>query len=301
MKICSACNRELPREQFSKKQWQLKQYRRCKECVAEHREAEIDAAAPNNVAPLPSSVDSETALCWADDEALFKQPPPREDCPICLMTLPIVERAYKSCCGKVICFGCIFAHTMEDHQIVCPFCATPGTSSDKEMIERMKRRVEADDANAIHQLACYYRDGAKGLPQNYNKAIELWLWSGELGNADSYNNIAGAYFNGDGVEKDNTKARYYGELAAMKGNVAARHNLGLVELKAGNVNRALKHYMIAAGDGYDKSVSQIRQFFVNGHATKDDFERALRANKEAKDEVQSDQRDIAAKFYVGRR
>ena len=29
------------------------------------------------------------------------------------------------------------------------------------------------------------------------------------------------------------------------------------------------------------------------HATKDDFEKALRANKEAKDEVKSDQRDAA--------
>ena len=33
---------------------------------------------------------------------------------------------------------------------------------------------------------------------------------------------------------------------------------------------------------------------MNGHATKDDFEKALRAHKDAKDEMKSDQRDAAA-------
>ena len=36
---------------------------------------------------------------------------------------------------------------------------------------------------------------------------------------------------------------------------------------------------------------------MNGHATKADFEKALRAHKEAKDEVKSDQRDKAAAYY----
>ena len=33
---------------------------------------------------------------------------------------------------------------------------------------------------------------------------------------------------------------------------------------------------------------------MNGHAAKDDFEKALRAHKDAKDEMKSDQRDAAA-------
>ena len=39
------------------------------------------------------------------DEELFKQPPPKEDCPICLITLPSFHTGvkYVSCCGKVIC------------------------------------------------------------------------------------------------------------------------------------------------------------------------------------------------------
>ena len=34
--------------------------------------------------------------------------------------------------------------------------------------------------------------------------------------------------------------------------------------------------------------------FTNGHATKDDFEKALRAHKEAKDQMTSEQRKEAA-------
>ena len=39
------------------------------------------------------------------DEALFKEPPPRDDCPICFLPLPLEagESTFKSCCGKIIC------------------------------------------------------------------------------------------------------------------------------------------------------------------------------------------------------
>src|SRR6056300_1172940 len=43
------------------------------------------------------------------DEALFKEHPPREDCPICFLPLPLGERqtAFQSCCGKTLCAGCM--------------------------------------------------------------------------------------------------------------------------------------------------------------------------------------------------
>ena len=38
------------------------------------------------------------------DEALFNEPPPREECPICMLPLPIAmdEQSFKSCCGKTM-------------------------------------------------------------------------------------------------------------------------------------------------------------------------------------------------------
>ena len=67
-----------------------------------------------------------------------------------------------------------------------------------------------------------------------------------------------------------------------------------VERDAGIISRAIKHWMISAGAGDDNSLKNIRVCFMIGHATKDDFEKALRAHKEAKDGTKSDQRDTAA-------
>ena len=54
------------------------------------------------------------------DEKLFKQPPPAEDCPICMLLLPSLHTGskYKSCCGKIICSGCI--HAVEKEMVVWP-------------------------------------------------------------------------------------------------------------------------------------------------------------------------------------
>jgi len=46
------------------------------------------------------------------------------------------------------------------------------------------------------------------------------------------------------VEQDKRKATHYYELAALRGDVTARYNLGLKEEKVGNMDRALKHYML---------------------------------------------------------
>ena len=129
--------------------------------------------------------------------------------------------------------------------------------------------------------------------------MELWLRAGELGYADAYGSIAWPYLNGEGVKKDSKKAKHYLELGVVGGDVEARHNLGAFEGKnEGNTSRALKHLMISAGVGYDESLEAIRNFYVIGHATKDDFDRALRASKQAKDETKSNQRDVAAAAYA---
>ena len=78
----------------------------------------------------------------------------------------------------------------------------------------------------------------------------------------------------------------------MKGDVGARHNLGIDEYEAGNTNRAMKHWMISAGAGLDESVKAIRECFLGGHTTKDDFEKALRSHKEANDEMTSGERRL---------
>ena len=57
---------------------------------------------------------------------------------------------------------------------------------------------------------------------------------------------------------DNKKeAVHYCELAAIGGDAIARHNLGALEGRAGNMDRALKHHMIAAGTGITRSLENV--------------------------------------------
>ena len=214
-----------------------------------------------------------------------------------MLPLPLEDEGqqYKPCCGKIICIGCAYAvRAAGDNRRLCPFCRNPAATSYGEIIESMKERVETGDAVAINELGWYYKRGNYGLRQNHHKAMRLWLRAGELGNARAYCNIGFAYSNGEGVAMDAKKAQYYFELAAMGGDVQARHNLGVLENNADNMDRAVKHWMISAGAGFDESLTAIRDCFLDGHVTKDDFEMALRAHKEAKDEMKSEQREAAA-------
>jgi len=79
--------------------------------------------------------------------------------------------------------------------------------------------------------------------QDYTKALELFHRAAGLGHAGAYNSIAYCYHYGYSVEVDKKKAEHYFELAAMLGNETARHNLGNNEYRAGNIIRALKHYI----------------------------------------------------------
>jgi len=201
---------------------------------------------------------------------------------------------YQECCGKVICSGCMYAHEELTVDQLCPFCRAPAPDTDKELIEGYKKRVELNDAVAIYNMGSFYAHGQYGLPQNMAKALKLWHKAGELGHAKSYHNIGNTYLNSTVVEKDMKKARYYWGLAAIRGDVMARHNLGVSEESSGNMDRALKHFMIAAMGGQSDSLSAVKEMFMDGHATKDDYATALRYHQAYLDEIRSDQRDKAA-------
>jgi len=197
------------------------------------------------------------------DKELFKQPPKEEDRPICFLLIPTLPTGwrYKSCCGKLICSGCIQAPLYDnqgnrvDNQ-KSAFCRIPTATSQEESTERYKKRVEAGDPTAMYNLGCDYRDGRYGLSRDYKKALELWHKAAELGHSEAYACIGYAYDHGRGVEVDKKKATHYYELAAMGGDEISRYNLALDEKTAGNIDRALKHYMISARDGHSNSAYQ---------------------------------------------
>ena len=159
-----------------------------------------------------------------------------------------------------------------------------------------KKRIEVDDAEAIYNMGVCYSKGLHGLPQDRAKALELWHRAAELGHEISYFSIGVAYDLGNGVGRDEKKAEYYYELAAMGGYAEARHNLGCFEEEAGNINRALKHFMISTGCGDNDSLENIKHLFRGGVATKDEYAKALRAYQANLVEIKSAQRDEAAAY-----
>ena len=132
------------------------------------------------------------------------------------------------------------------------------------------------------------------MTQDWEKALELWHRATELGHAASYYSIGCAYHHGEGVERDMNKAVHYYELAAIGGSINARHNLGNAEFRAGNIDRALKHYMIAVRSGSNESLKIIKQLFTHGGVTKDDYMNGLKNYQAYLVEIKSDQRDAAA-------
>jgi TPR repeat protein len=181
---------------------------------------------------------------------------------------------------------------------LCAFCRTPCAKSDKEQVKRIKKLMEKGNAEAYNMLANSYSEGVRvhGLPQNWAKANELWLKAGELGCAYAYYNLGNAYRLGRGVDVVEKKAKYYYELAAMMGSVKARHNLGVLEGQAGNLHRAVKHYILAAKAGNDKALNAVKNGFMAGYVTKDDYASTLRAYQMRADEMKSDARDKARAF-----
>ena len=57
---------------------------------------------------------------------------------------------------------------------------------------------------------------------------------------------------------DKKKAKHLYELAAMNGNVKARHNLACDEEKTGNHLRAMKHFILAAKAGVKRSLDKVK-------------------------------------------
>ena len=234
------------------------------------------------------------------DKDLFKIPPPPEDCPICMLLLPYfcpTGAGYKSCCGKIICSGCIYAVEIRDEdEMKCPFCRTP-TPTSEEMVKNYEKRAKNGDVEAINSLGYLHHLGARSVTQDYDKALKLWHRAGELGHPEAYRNIGHSYGTGNGVERNEDKATHYWKLAAMAGDPEARNNVGCMEGSAGNHNRALKHYMIAVSSGYKGSLDMIRKMYVSGHATKDDYAKALREYQAFLGEIKSPQRDEAAAAF----
>ena len=235
------------------------------------------------------------------DIALFKQPENREECPICCLRLPRVESTYQLCCGKTLCNGCMVAVSADTD--CCPFCREYPSKTNKGILKNINKRMEAGDAGAFLMLGSDYDEGTLGLKRDAKKAMELWNRAAKLGpcraSAMANYNIGCMYLDGDaGVPRDEKKAIKHYQQASIEGHEGARYNLAATEHQNGKMDRAMKHFMIAANAGHDASMKAVRGGYVKGHVTKDDLENTLRVYKESLDELNDAQREKAVKAIL---
>jgi TPR repeat protein len=86
-------------------------------------------------------------------------------------------------------------------------------------------------------------------------------------------------------------------MAAIGGHPNARFNLAIIEGKNGNVERAAKHFIIAANLGHEDSMKLLWNCYSDGLVSKTELDATLRAHKAAIDATKSAQRDEGEAYF----
>ena len=257
------------------------------------------------------------------DVALFKDPPAKEDCPICflpmpykliscitlppatIMSVPVYDFAianeeladkapevYFSCCGKYICGGCMHSFRESGNDEKCPFCNSDRGKTEGEDNEDLMKRVEANDAFAMFVVGNNYMEGQLGLHHDREiafSAMELWTQAAELGSSHAHYQLGFIYEE----EGDLKKAKFHNEAAALFGHNTGRYNLGCMEFRAGNVERAVKHWTIAASGGDHDAMQNLLIQFKYGALIRHTIDSTLTAYNSSCKEMRSEARDTS--------
>lgn len=249
----------------------------------------------------PAELPVEKLITRHTDEELFGKGLKSHlgECPLCCMNLPLYPDNHSVfiCCSKTICDGCVLAAKSAGRGDTCPFCREPLRMTDSKMLKLIRARINAGDPEARDLLASFYGQGRFGLVKDETRAFEMRKEAAELRSINARYNLALYYENGIGVERDEEKALFHYEVAAMAGHSSARNNLGVKECNKGDMGRALKHFMIAAKMGDENSLTNIGRIFKCGGATKEEYQEALLGCRDALEEMKSDQRERARVHY----
>ncbi len=230
------------------------------------------------------------------DATLLKQPEKSHmgDCPLCClpMSLDVTRSNMSDCCCEIICSGCSYTNSKREFEAGleprCPFCREPAAKSMEEADKRIMERIKKNDPAALwHMGKRRYDQG------DYDGAFEYMSKAAGFGHAGAHFNLACSYNEGKGVEKNDKKAVYHWEEAAIGGHPMARHNLAATEASNGRLERAMNYFIIAASLGYDMSLDVLKECFQTGHISKADLDAALRAHHAALSAVKSPQREEA--------
>jgi len=243
---------------------------------------------------------------------LFAPIPPAEDCAICLVPLSRLKNdaMYEACCGNEICVACYMENEASINKqneeknagkklaFVCPFCREPNPTCFDEENAHLQARCLQNDHAAFTQIGEIYRWGKYGIAKDDLKALDYFIRAVELGSPEACGCIGISFDKGNGVTVDKERAALFYRIGALRGNIAARHNIGNCEYKSGNREIAIRHWKIAAEAGDQDSLNNLRKIYnADGNMPGKEFiskaylDFAYRACHGAQMEVKSEERE----------
>jgi TPR repeat protein len=246
--------------------------------------------------------DYESRAAEIHDDILFRQPESSHlgECPICLLPLSLDTKhaMMQSCCSKLICIGCFYASIryevvkmIKNKKRSCPFCRQPEPKSAVEIEHYKMKRRKANDPAAIQEAGkrCYHDGDYERAFEYFSKAIDIEAGDGDV-EAEAHYCLSFMYRDGKGIGRDAQKRVYHLEEAAIGGHPKARHDLGVHEVYQGRIERAARHFIIAANLGHDASLKALRELRAAGEVGREDFVTAFRAYQAAVNATKSRQR-----------
>ena len=247
--------------------------------------------------------------------------PHEDECVLCCYPFPFEpsESIYHTCCGELICNGCItaqkrtliigsnvkkpiggskeeeseFKKILSSKQImVCPFCRTEQPTNAKEELKRLWERIdEYKDPKAMRMLGSYYMNGDHGLTKIPKKAEELYQQAYDLGDDIAAYNLSLQ-------ASDEARRMKYLEEGVKRGNAHCNNCLGFLAAKSDNYEEAKRQFMSAARSGHKKAMSNLMLIYQTPGSvvSKEDLATTLRTHKAANDTRKSEPREYAIRF-----
>lgn len=231
----------------------------------------------------------------------------REECPLCLIALPILNKdiQFMACCGKRLCDGCIHKHleTEKDNGVLkkdikCAFCRRNMLSTAKDETKAIKKLIKkSDDYHVFMQMAGRYESG-NGVLQSDTKALEMRIRAAELGYAGAYLEIGHWYL--DTPNPDLSKLMAFYKVAAKKGSTLAHEVIAEFYDSTGNVQMYIQHMKIAASAGYKEAMDKLMKAYKDKNLSKEELAQTLRAFQASCIEMKSKDRDDSKAFSESR-
>ncbi|MFA6102820.1 MAG: tetratricopeptide repeat protein [Victivallaceae bacterium] len=166
-----------------------------------------------------------------------------------------------------------------------------------ESVADSHKNDEPEDAEAQYNLGVRYQNG-DGVDKDMTKAVVWYRKAAEQGNAEAQNNLGWSYANGLGVAKDETEAVNWYRKAAEQNNTRAQCNLGACFAKgtgiAQNEAEAVKCFRKAAEQGDAGAQYNLGLFYYKGRGMTQDMTKAVEWYRKA-----AEQGNAFAQYNLG--